>query len=79
MLTKISDHGPYSNELDWHGGAKGPLERVGELLVVGGPVEFIGKCDLLVVVSWQQADLLSGNGGRRAKLRLVLLGLVLNG
>ena len=46
---------------------------------MGGPVEFIGKCDLLVVVPWQQADLLSGKGGRKAKLRLVLLGLVLNG
>jgi len=59
VLAKISDHGPYSNELNWHGGAKGLLEPIGECLVVGGLVEAISKGDLLVVVPWQQADLVS--------------------
>ena len=72
MLLKISDHEPYSDELDWHGRAKGPLESVSKFdpSIVGALIEAIGKCDLLVVVSWQQADLISEKAGCETKLRL---------
>ena len=79
MLAKISDHGPYSNELNWYGDAKSPVESVskGNPSIVGALVEIICKCDLFFIVPWQQADLFSEKGGRKVKVRLVLLGLVL--
>ena len=70
MLTEILDHGPYSNELNWHAATKGLLESLSELTprIVGARVELIGKCDLLVVVPWQQADLVSEKVGRETTL-----------
>ena len=50
-----------------HGGAEGPLEPVGELLVVGRLVKVISKRDLLVVVPRQQTDLVSEKVGREIK------------
>ena len=55
----MSDHGPYSNEIDVHGGTKGLLESGSKVepSFVGALVEAISKCDLLVVVSWQKSYL----------------------
>jgi len=54
MLMKMSDHVPYSNEIDMHGGTKGLLESCSKLEpnFVGAFVEAISKCDLLLIVSW---------------------------
>jgi len=57
-----SDHGPYSNEIDVDWRAKGPLESGGELEpnFVSSLVESVSEWDLLLVVSWQQANLVVG-------------------
>ena len=62
MLVKRADHGPHSNEIDFHGNTKGPLESGSKLgpRFVTALVEGVGKGNLLIVVSWQQADLVSG-------------------
>jgi len=51
-LEKTSDHGPYSNEINVHGGAKGPLEPGSKLepSFVGALVKAVSKRDLLIVV-----------------------------
>jgi len=54
MFAKVSDHGPYSKEINWYGSAEGPLEPGGKLepSFVGALVEAVSKGDLFVVVSW---------------------------
>ena len=54
----MSRHGPYSEEIYFHGGTKGPLESFGEVLFVVAFVEIISKCHLVFVVPWQQTDLM---------------------
>jgi len=70
--VKVADHGPHSEEIDGHGGAKGLFEFRSEIdpSFVGALVEGISKCDLLIVVSWQQADLVSGKVGRETEFSL---------
>jgi len=65
-LVKRADHGPQSKEIDFHGDTKGLLESGSKLEpgLVTMLVEGVGKGDLLIVVSWQQADLISGGVGR---------------
>ena len=72
MLTKISNHGPYSDEIDLHWGTKGLLEPDCEPVVAGAFVEGISERDLLIVVPWQQADLMSGKVGDQAPLSPIL-------
>ena len=75
---KVADHEPHSKEIDGHGGAKCRLESFSKFdpSIVGTLVEAIGKWDLFIVVSWQQANLVPGNAGRETKFRLELLGPV---
>ena len=79
MLVKILDYGPYSKEIDMHGGTKGLLESGSKLEpgFVTALVEGVGKGDLLIIISWQQAYLVSGKVGREIKFWIVLLGPVL--
>jgi len=66
MLAKILDHGPYSKEIDVHGGTKGLLESGSKLEpgFVTALVEGVSEGDLLFVISWQQPYLVSGKVGR---------------
>ena len=66
----MSDHGPYSDEIDVHGGTKGLLESGGKLKpsFVDAFIEAVSKGDLLVVVSWQESNLVSGGIGRETNL-----------
>ena len=50
----ISDHGPYSEEIDLHGGAEGPFEPHGKLKpgFIGALEEAVSEGDLFVVVPW---------------------------
>jgi len=68
-LAKRTDHGPHSNEIDAHWGTKGLLESGSKLVpdFVTALVESISKSDLLIVVSWQKAYLLSRNVDREIK------------
>ena len=58
----MSDHGPDSDEINFYGSAKVLLESGGKVEpgFVGTLVEIVSKWDLLLVVSWQQPNLLAG-------------------
>ena len=70
MLAKIWNHGPYSEEIDLYRGAEGLLES-GSELIFAILVEVISELDLVIVVPWQQADLVSGKVGRENESRPV--------
>jgi hypothetical protein len=62
MSMKVSDHGPYSNEINAHGGTKSLLESGSKVepSLVGALIEGIRKGDQLIVVPRQQPYLVSG-------------------
>lgn len=61
-LAETPDHEPYSNEINVHGGTKGPFEPGGKFEpgLVSALVKRISKGDLFVVVPGQESDLVSG-------------------
>jgi len=61
-LEKISDHEPYSNEINVHGDTKSLLESFSKLKpsFVSALVEAVCEGDLLIVVPCQQTDLVAG-------------------
>jgi len=76
MFANIGNHGPHSKEIDVHGSTKGFLEPISKLdpSFVLTLVEAVSKGDLLIVVPWQQANLVAGEVRREVEFRLALLG-----
>ena len=54
-VAKRSDHGPYSNKINYHGHGVRPLESSGKLEArfIDALIERISEGNLLAVVPWQ--------------------------